>query len=411
MLGSGGPMSTPDSPPPPYSPYDPYRSAATSEPAPAPPAPRTGWSWHSTLVGAVAGGVIAASVAVPVTWALNHTDDPVAASAAPTAPTAPTAPSLPQQPDTGSGTDPYGRSTSVEQSNATDDESRGVVLIHTTLATGEAAGTGLVLDESGLVLTNYHVVSGSTSVRVTIALDGTQYDATLVGHDQEADIALLQLDGASGLATVDLDDDGDPAVSDAVTAVGNAQGQGYLSASSGSVVALDRSITTRSEASAQGESLTGLIETDAHVVGGYSGGALLDGEGEVVGVTTAASGGGVAESYAVPIEDALDVAQAIEDGDEGDGVEIGPSAYLGVAIADSGPLRIAAVEPGSAAGAAGLVPGDTLTTLGETDLTSYDVLHAALAADDPGDRVSLGWTDRDGTARTATITLGTSPAN
>ncbi len=406
--------------PPAYDPYgnpyqDPY--AAPFQQASTHPAPkRASWSWRSTVAGAVAGGVIAASVAVPITWAANHTQQTPVASAAPAAPKhrapAQEAPQqTPQNPFGDSGQDPYGQSTSNEQSNATDAESQGVVLINTTLTNGEAAGTGLVLDESGLVLTNYHVVSGSTSVKVTIATDGTTYDATVIGHDATADIALLQLDGASGLATVNLDDDGDPAVSDAITAVGNAQGQGFLSASPGDVVALDKSITTQSEGSVQGEDLSGLIETNAYVVGGYSGGALLDAEGEVVGITTAASSGGIAESYAVPIGDALDVAQAIEDGNEGDGVEIGPSAYLGIGIADSNSLRIASVESGSAAAGAGLVAGDTLTSLGDTALTSYDALRTVIAGYAPGDQVAIGWTDSTGAAHTATITLGTSPAN
>ena len=407
--------------------YDPYGTppqppyAHPYQAAPSHPAQRSAdWSWRSTLAGAVAGGVIAASVAVPVTLMALHAQESPVSSAAPSAPQqqAPSeqTPQDPfsqygQNPFSQNGQDPYDQSTSDEQSNATDAESQGVVLIHTTLTNGEAAGSGLVLNGSGLVLTNYHVVEGSTSVQATIASDGRSYDATVVGHDPTADIALLQLDGASDLTTVNLDDDGDPAVSDAVTAVGNAQGQGYLSASSGAVVALDQSITTQSEASVQSEDLSGLIETNAYVVGGYSGGALLDDEGEVVGITTAASSGGIAESYAVPIGDALDVAQAIENGDEGGGVEIGPSAYLGIGIASSGSLQIASVESGSAANAAGLVPGDTLTALGDTVLTSYDALRQALAAYSPGDQVTIGWTDRSGAAQSATITLGTSPAN
>ena len=119
----------------------------------------------------------------------------------------------------------------------------------------------------------------------------------------------------------------------------------------------------------------------------------------------------IPESYAVPIDDALDVAQAIENGDEGGGVEIGPSAYLGIGIASSGTLQIASVEAGSAAAAVGLVPGDTLTALGDTALTSYDALRLALAAYSPGDEVTIGWTDPSGAAQSATITLGTSPAN
>jgi S1-C subfamily serine protease len=420
-------MSTPDSPPPPYSPYDPF----ASHPPVAPPlehevAPRRGRRWRGVVAGAVAGGVLAASVAVPVTWVFARVDAPTASASSgtltPQDGTAPTVPDgqLPQLPDQGSdrggsggygAQDPYGESTSTDATDATDDQSQGVVLIDTTLTNGAAAGTGLVLDESGLVLTNYHVVEGSTNVQVTIATTGETYTATVVGHDQDADIALLQLDDASGLTTVALDDDGDPAVSDEVTAVGNAQGQGYLSASSGDVVALDQSITTQSEGSAQGERLTGLIETDAYVVGGYSGGALLDDDGEVVGITTAASGGGVAESYAVPIDDALSVADAIESGDEGGGVEIGAAAYLGLGIANTSSMQIASVESGSAADEAGITAGDTLASLGDTAITSYDVLRSALATHEPGDRVSIGWTDSSGQHHAATVALGASPVN
>ncbi len=413
-------MTTPDSPPPPYSPYDPYRSFAQ---APSPETtPQRSHRWRGLAAGAIAGGVLAASIAVPSTWALTRADQstatPTAGAAAPQLPQegqqapqqAPDQGTVPSFPGEQPGQDPYGQSTSDEQSNATDAQSQGVVLINTTLTDGEAAGTGLVLDSSGIVLTNYHVVEGSTSVKVTIASDGRTYDATVVGHNQKADIAVLQLDGASDLATVNLDDDAEPAVSDAVTAVGNAQGQGYLSASAGSVVALDQSISTRSEGSVAGENLTGLIETNAYVVGGYSGGALLDAEGEVVGITTAASSGGVTESYAVPIDDALTVADAIESGQEGDGVEIGPSAYLGIGIAGDN-LQIASVETGSAAAAAGLAAGDTLTALDGTALSSYDVLHSTLAGHAPGDQVSIGWTDTSGQSHTATVTLGTSPIN
>jgi S1-C subfamily serine protease len=424
-------MSTPDSPPPPYSPYDPFAAHQPVAPPPEHAAPRRGRRWRGAVAGAVAGGVLAASVAVPVTWAFAHVDQPTASAAAGTVPqqgTVPTVPDQqqpqqlpPQQPQQlpgqggigGFGSqDPYGgQSTSTGEADATADQSQGVVLIDTTLTNGAAAGTGLVLDSSGLVLTNYHVVEGSTDVQVTIATTGATYTAKVIGHDQAADIAVLQLDNASGLATVNLDTNGDPAVSDAVTAVGNAQGQGYLSASTGDVVALDQSITTQSEGSAQGESLKGLIETNAYVVGGYSGGALLDDQGEVVGITTAASSGGVTESYAIPIDNALTVAHAIESGDEGNGVQIGASAYLGLGIANTSSMQIASVESGSAAAGAGLAAGDTLTKLGDTTITSYDVLRSTLASYQPGDQVSIGWTGGNGQSHTATVTLGESPVN
>lgn len=433
-----GRIPQPETAPPAYDPYgnpyqDPY--AAPFQQAVAHPAPqaahRAGWSWRSSLAGAVAGGVIAASIAVPVSWAFAHDGGRTTTADAPAA-----APQQPQTvPDQGSGQAPdlgqggggfgdgapddqLGGSTSSQegdQTDATADQSQGVVLIDTQTTAGEAAGSGLVIDSSGVVLTNYHVVEGSTSVKVTIATTGDTYDATVIGHDQTADVALLQLDGASGLATVDVDDDDDPAVSDTVTAVGNAQGQGFLSASTGTVVDLEQSIDTQSEGTVEGEHLTGLIETNAYVVGGYSGGALLDSEGEVVGITTAASSGGETQSYAVPIEDALDVAQQIEDGTSSGDVQVGPSAYLGIAIsqdaAPSGSVQVGQVQSGGAAAEAGIEAGATITGIDGTAITSYDVLRSALAGYQPGDSVTLRWADASGAAHSAQVTLGESPVN
>jgi S1-C subfamily serine protease len=401
------PYVTPSSPPPPYPPYQPQ------------PTHRPAWSWRSIAAGAVAGGVLTAMVAVPVTWAVTS----IAMDQATDAPssqqqTVPETPETPQTPDGQSpfGTDPFGGGSTSEQSgdweDATSEQAQGVVLINTRTTSGAGAGTGLVLESDGLVLTNYHVVEGSTEVQVTVASTGVQYVGTVVGHDQEADVALVQLTDASDLDTVKLDDDGDPAVSDEVTAVGNAQGQGFLSAAPGEVVALDQSIDTQAEGPVAGEHLTGLIQTDAYVVGGFSGGALLDDEGEVVGITTAASSGGATESYAVPIESALDVVEQIEDGDEGDGVQVGPSAYLGLSLAtDQDGVQVAQVQSGGAAQEAGVQAGATITGLGDAEIASYDDLRQALATHEPGDSVALRWTDAEGQSHEETVTLGESPVN
>lgn len=428
--------------PPTYRPaqeQNPYAAAfGQPDPEPAAAPAHRGWSWRATLAGAVAGAVLAASVTIPVTWALNADD--AAPSAGGSTQTAPQLPGQ-SQPDTGSGqlpdsggsqggteggseggfggygqqTDPYGQGTSEQQGSQTDataEESQGVVLIDTETTQGAGAGTGMVLDSSGLVLTNYHVVEGSTKIQVTIASSGVSYQASVVGHDQTHDIALLQLDGASGLDTVTLDDDSDLAASDAVTAIGNAQGQGYLSASSGSVVAVDQSIDTQAEGTVEGEHLTGLIQMDAYVVGGYSGGALLDDEGEVVGITTAASSGGQTESYAIPIDTAEQIVDQIESGQESGTVEIGPSAYLGVAIATDGTgVQVSQVQSGGAAADAGVTAGSTITGLDDTSIGSYDALRTAMAAYEPGDPVTLHWTDADGATHSAQVTLGDSPVN
>lgn len=174
-----------------------------------------------------------------------------------------------------------------------------------------AAGTGMVLTSSGLVLTNNHVVEGSDTIRVTIPSTGRTYTATVVGTNASQDVAVLALSNASGLATVIPDDDHDLSTGDTVTGVGNAGGTGNLVAASGSVTALDQHITTTAEQGAAAESLSGLIQTDAAIQSGDSGGPLLDDEGEVVGMDTAASVGGLSVGYAIPISTALSVAKQI----------------------------------------------------------------------------------------------------
>jgi S1-C subfamily serine protease len=392
------------------------------------PTPTPVRSWRGLVAGAVAGGVLAASVAVPVTWQAVRQDSGTTTSSASgsvTQTTGDTPAATDPDPDWRSvpdATTPYGgyaggttaggSSATSAGSDATDAESAGVALVDTTLTDGSGAGTGLVLSADGLVLTNYHVVADSTDVQVTIATSGETYDADVVGFDETADVALLQLEGASGLTTATLDDDGGARVDEAVTAIGNAEGQGHLSASSGTVVKVDQPITTSDRDGTVAEHLKGLIETDAYVVPGYSGGALLDAEGEVVGITTAASTGDAVESYAVPIADALRVVGQIEAGTESAGLQIGPSPYLGISVATtSGDVQVAEVEAGGAAEQAGIAAGDTIVGVGGTAVPTLDDLAATLATHEPGDRVRIGWRDSAGTVHHATVTLGESPVN
>lgn len=314
----------------------------------------------------------------------------------------------------------------VDSDPATKAEATGVALIDTVLPGGEAAGTGIVLTSDGEVLTNYHVVEGSTSVRATIASTGARYTATVVGADQAADVALLQLEDASGLTAARIDDD-TLVLGDDVTAVGNAGGTGTLTAADGDVTDLSASITTASEGTVEGERLTELIETDADVVAGDSGGPLLDAEGEVVGVDTAASSGQDVDGYAVPIQTALAVVTQIRSGDETSAVRIGAAAFLGVRVATSaatdsgsaygdGPVggagaTIAGVVEGDAADDAGLAAGDTITRVGSTSITDAAGLTEALAPMEPGDRVTVTWTTGDGEQQSATVTLDASPVN
>lgn len=325
-------------------------------------------------------------------------------------------------PGTGTGTG------TLDATTASDAQQAGVVLVSTVLGyqSAEAAGTGVVLTSDGLVVTNNHVVEGATEITVTIGTTGETYTAEVVGTDATADVAVLQLQGASGLTTVALDDDEDGvAVGDAVTAVGNAEGGGVLLAADGTVTGLEESITTQAEGASSGESLTGLIEVDADVVSGDSGGPLLDDEGEVVGITTAASSGSAdITGYAIPIGDVLDVVTRIVSGQDTDSITLGYPAFLGVQLATTGATglpgasgaaatgaTIAGVLDGTPAAEAGLTAGDTITAVDGTPVADADALSAALAAHAPGDQVALTWTTASGASQSATVTLIAGPAD
>jgi putative serine protease PepD len=140
----------------------------------------------------------------------------------------------------------------------------------------------VIITSGGEVLTNAHVISGATSIKVTTN-DGKSYDATVVGSDTSADLALLQLNGASGLTAATLGDSTSLAVGDDVVAIGNALAlEGGPTVTKGIVSALNRSIQT-----SEGSTLSGLIQTDAAISSGNSGGPLVDAQGEVVGINSA----------------------------------------------------------------------------------------------------------------------------
>ncbi|HEY0258229.1 MAG TPA: trypsin-like peptidase domain-containing protein [Lacisediminihabitans sp.] len=320
------------------------------------------------------------------------------------------------------------RASSLSALSATDAQQVGVVTITTVLGyqEAEAAGTGIVLSSSGEIVTNNHVVDGATSISVTVVSTGAVYTADVVGTDPTDDIAVLRLEGASGLKTATLDTDADAAVADAVTAVGNAGGTGELTRASGAITALDQTITASDEDSSNAETLTGLIQTDADVQAGDSGGPLYDAEGEVIGIDTAASSGGSeTEGFAIPIGKALAVASLIEAGGETSGITIGYPAFLGVETsASSGEAGIDSASIGSAGGAAvigvvagtpaagiGLVAGDTITAIDGTAVPSAAALSTALGDHAAGDTVTLSWTDAAGTTHDSPVTLAQGPAN
>ena len=319
-----------------------------------------------------------------------------------------------------SGTDPFGGgaqsgSSSTSGTAATASQSVGVVTIVSTLKyqQAEAAGTGIILTSSGEILTNNHVVEGSTSLTVTDESTGKEYTATVVGTDATDDVAVLQLQNASGLTTAKISST-DAATGDAVTAVGNAGGTGTLTQASGTVTALDQSITTQAEGSAASEDLTGLIQVDADIVAGDSGGPLQNSDGEVVGIDTAASSGTQnVTGFAIPIDDALDIATQIIAGRASDTIRIGYPAFLGVSVSPSTQVAgagVAQVIDGTPAAGSGLAAGDVITAVDGTQVASGSALTSVLGGYSPGDSVTITYTDASGATQSTQVTLTQGPA-
>ena len=299
---------------------------------------------------------------------------------------------------------------------ATAAQQAGVVTVVSMLGyrSGEAAGTGIILTSNGEILTNNHVIDGSTAIRVTVESTGTTYRASVVGTDATDDIAVLQLKGASGLTTASIAST-PAAVGDTVTAVGNAGGTGTLATATGTVTALNRSITTQPEGASASESLTGLIETDADIVSGDSGGPLENTSGRVVGIDTAASSGTPqVTGFAIPIGTAVHIADEITSGSTSSDITLGLPAFLGVEVSPAAAVDGAGVAqalPNTPAAAAGLDGGDVITAVNGTSVHSAGALTSRLHAHSPGDTVSLTYTDMAGASHTVHVTLTTGPAN
>jgi S1-C subfamily serine protease len=273
--------------------------------------------------------------------------------------------------------------TVLSTSQITSKVSPGLVDVVSTLgdANGEAAGTGMVLTSTGEVLTNNHVIDGATSISVTDIGNGRTYKASVVGYDKTQDVAVLQLQDASGLTTVGLGNSATVSTGQSVVAIGNAEGKGgQPSVVTGSVTALNQSITASDEGSGSSEQLTGMIETNAPIEPGDSGGSLVNSAGQVVGMDTAASTSsdtptaqtanpgqqsqgqtgqsqtGQSQSsgtqaFAIPINEAVSIAAQIEGGNSSATLHLGSTAFLGVELSSTG------TGTGSGTGAGGLGGG------------------------------------------------------
>ena len=227
-----------------------------------------------------------------------------------------------------------------EQSVATKVEP-GMVDINSTLKyqDGAAAGTGMILSSDGVVLTNNHVVEGSTHLTATTVIGGRKYQATVIGVDPTDDVALIKLQGAAGLKPVQVGDSSKVSLGTGVVALGNAGGTGGSpTVTQGTVTALGRTITASDSGSGQNtETLHNMLQTNAAIAEGDSGGPLANGAGQVIGMDTAANsqslgGAGTSQGFAIPINRALAIAKKIAAGNGGGHILIGPKGFMGVGV-------------------------------------------------------------------------------
>ena len=300
---------------------------------------------------------------------------------------------------------------------ATDAQKVGVVTIYTTLdytAQDQAAGTGMIVSSDGYILTNNHVIESSTSIKVTVESTGQTYSAKVVGTDASADVAVLKLQGASGLSTVNFAPKSKVTVGESIYSVGNAEGTGNLVTATGTVGAVNQNLTVGSESSSKYENLTGLIQLESDVVSGDSGGPLFDGKGDVIGIVTAASTGSAnVTGYAINIAQVLKVEKQIVSGTQAAGIVFGYPAFLGIQLASgtsSLGVPVAGVFEGMPAAKAGIGKGDTVTAVNGQAVTSADGLSAAITKHKVGDQVTISWLDSEGGQHTSTVTLVAGPA-
>jgi putative serine protease PepD len=302
----------------------------------------------------------------------------------------------------------------------------GVVTIKVATQGGQALGSGFVIDGEGHIVTNAHVVDGASSISVEFA-NGSTYDAELVGTDPSTDVAVIKVAAPSSVLTpLELGDSNTVQVGDQVVAIGSPLGLDET-VTSGIVSALHRTIT-----SPNNFAINDAIQTDAAINHGNSGGPLLDGSGDVIGINSqieSDSGGNDGIGFAVPSDTVKTVAdQLVSTGK----VE---HAYLGVGIATidetlsseldvPAGVEITQVTPGGPADHAGLVAadatsvvagqevptgGDIITAVDGKSVTTSEELQSVIGAMKPGDTASIT-ISRDGSEHTVQVALGTRPS-
>lgn len=293
-----------------------------------------------------------------------------------------------------------------------------IVDVNSVLGNGHAEGTGMILTSNGEVLTNNHVIAGSSSIQVVIAGLGSK-NAQLIAADPSMDVALLQIQGVSGLSTVILSSGG-VKVGEQVVSLGNAYGRGGAPAVSvGTVNALNQEITA-GDTGGTSESLSGMIELIADIVPGDSGGPVVNANGEVVGMITAGDGNGSAgastTAYAIPSKNLTRVIDLVHSGATSSEILRDKVGLLGVEVNDvsasganklgvSGGALVTGVQAGSGAAKGGIKIGMVIVGVEGAIVSDTNTLSVAAKSHREGETVSVEVVDGGGSHRLS-VTLG-----
>lgn len=382
----GGPPAAP----PPY-----LGSAPTP---PAAPEPRRGRGMvRAALIGGLVGAVVAGGVTAAALWDRNGSRLEASSVTVPSRPSATVA------------------TEDLDIQELLNRVGPSVVSIHTGVRGGEAAGSGVVISDDGVVLTNAHVIEGASSIEVDFA-DGRTAEARLLGSLPEADVAVIQAEGLDQPVTsAELGTSADLQVGDSVVAIGNALNLGEApSVTTGIVSALNRSIQTPN-----GDSLDDLIQTDAAINPGNSGGPLINSKGQVVGINTAILANAQNIGFALSIDSIRDIVEDLRAGKQVEnvkpllGVETVDVGNISDEVADRYSIEVSSgafvqrVSPGSGAEGAGLAQGDVIVSVDGKRVRTAEDVGQAVRAREPGDRVEIVYV-RNGQEQRGTATLGSS---
>jgi putative serine protease PepD len=281
----------------------------------------------------------------------------------------------------------------------------------TSSETESSLGSGVILTSDGYILTNNHVVEGASSLVVNI--DDEQYSATVVGTDSSSDLAVIKIE-ADNLTPIEIGSSSDLVVGQWVMAAGSPYGL-EKSVSTGIISALYRSTSMQSET---GLSIyANMIQTDAAVNPGNSGGALVDENGKLIGITTlieSNSGSNSGVAFAIPVDYAMKIAEQLEQGQEVQHAYLGAqlatvtkSNYEAAGLSVSQGAYIAEVESDSPAAAAGLQKGDVITKINDSSISTASEAMIQVRSCSPGDKVTIEYV-RGNDTRTCEVTLGAS---